>query len=61
MLTQTWVMEAYLKPISWTLIVDDFGIKDTNKKDIEELIRKMGKCYIMKTYWQGKIFGDITL
>ena len=26
------------KPTSWTLIVDDFGIKYTNKKDIDELL-----------------------
>ena len=49
------------KPISWTIIVDDFGIKYTNKKDIEELLTIMGKWYTMKIDWQGKSFGGITL
>ena len=49
------------KPISWTLIVDDFGTKYTNKKGIEEFLTIMGKWYTMKTDWQGKSFGGITL
>ena len=49
------------KPISWILIVDDFGIKYTNKKDIDKLLGIMGKWYKMKTDWEGLSFGGITL
>ena len=41
--------------------MDDFGIKYTDKKDIEELLSIMSKWYRTKTDWKGSSFGGITL
>ena len=49
------------KPISWTLIVNDFGFKYTDKKHIDEFLKIMAKWYIVKMDWLGTSFGGITL
>ena len=49
------------KPISWTLIVDDFGFKYTDKKHIDEFLKIMAKWYVVKMDWDGTSFGGITL
>ena len=49
------------KPISWTLIVDDFGFKYTNKRHVDELLKIMSQWYVMKMDWPGTSFGGITL
>ena len=49
------------KPISWTLIADDFGFKYTNKRHVDELIKIMSQWYVMKMDWEGTSFGGITL
>ena len=49
------------KPISWTLIVDDFGFKYTNRQHIKELLEIMSKWYVVKMDWLGTSFGGITL
>ena len=36
------------KPISWTLIVDDFGFKYTKKQHVDELLKIMSQWYVMK-------------
>ena len=48
-------------PISWTLIVDDFGFKYTNKRHVDELLKIMSQWYVMKMDWEGTSFGGITL
>ena len=37
------------RDISFTLVVDDFGIKYTNKADVEHLIQSLEEKYTMKT------------
>ena len=49
------------KPISWTLIVDDFGFSYTNKRHVEELLKIMSQWYVMKMDWKGTSFGGIIL
>ena len=49
------------KPISWTLIVDDFSFKYTNKQHVDELLKIMSQWYLMKMDWGRTIFGGITL
>ena len=41
------------KPISWTLIVDDFGFKYTDKRHIDEFLEIMAKWYVVKMDWLG--------
>ena len=43
------------KPISWTLIVDDFVFKYTNKRHVEELLKIMLQWYGMKMGLEGKL------
>ena len=49
------------KPISWLLIVYDFGFKFTNKRHVDELLKIMLQWYVIKMDWPGTIFGGITL
>ena len=49
------------KPISWMLIVDDFGFKYTNTRHMDELLKITSQWYIMKMDWPGTSFGGITL
>ena len=39
------------KPISWTLIVDEFGFKYTNKRHVDKLLKIMSQWYVMKMDW----------
>ena len=48
-------------PISWTLIVDDFGFKYANKRKVDELLKIMSLWYVMIMDWSGTSFGGITL
>ena len=49
------------KPIIWTLIVDYFGLKYTNKQHVDKLLKIMSQCYVMKMDWEGTSFRGITL
>ena len=49
------------KPTSWTLILDDFGFKYTNKQFADELLKIMSQWYVMKMDWECTSFGGITL
>ena len=42
------------RPISFTLVVDDFGIKYTDKKDVVHLKTCLEEIYTMKIDWEGK-------
>ena len=39
--------------IVFTLVVDDFGVKCTNRQDAEHLINALQILYPMTTYWTG--------
>ena len=49
------------RPISFCLVVDDFGIKYSNKKDADYLISELKKHYDVTIDWEGKIFCGIHL
>jgi hypothetical protein len=39
------------QPISFTLVVDDFGVKYVNKDDVEHLISSLSQDYTIDTDW----------
>jgi len=49
------------RDISFTLVVDDFGIKYTNKTDVEHLIKCLEDKYTMKVDYDAKQYVGITL
>ena len=49
------------RDISFTLVVDDFGIKYTDKKDVEHLIECLSKKYTMKVDYDGKRYVGVDL
>ena len=49
------------RPISFTLIVDDFGIKYTRKADAEYLLMAIQSKYSITMDWQATMFCVITL
>ncbi len=53
--THTW------RPISFTLVVDDFGVKYINKDDVHHLLNVLKKDYICDTDWEGTRYLGLTL
>ena len=49
------------RDIAFTLVVDDFGIKYTNKADAEHLYNCIAEQYKVKADWEGKMYCGITL
>lgn len=49
------------RPIAFTLIVDDFGIKYQNREDAEHLFQCLSEHYKVKADWEGKTYCGITL
>ena len=49
------------RPISFTLCVDDFGVKYTNKEDIEFLIATLQQDYKLTIDWTGSNYLGLTL
>ena len=41
------------RPISFTLVVDDFGVKYINKTDVNHLIRVLSQDCKIHTDWDG--------
>ena len=50
-----------MRPISFTLIVDDFGFKCVGKKHANHIISIMKKHYTVVEDWQGEKYGGNTL
>ena len=50
-----------LRPISFTLVVDDFGIKYLNKADINHLIHAIETRYPVKVNWTGNKYLGIDI
>ena len=48
-------------PISFTLVVDDFGVKYINKTDIDHLTRVLSQDYEIDTDWDGTRYLGLTL
>ena len=50
-----------IRPISFTLIVDDFGVKYVGKEHVNHLIRVLEEFYEAEKDWKGKRYFGITL
>ena len=48
------------KPITFCLCVDDFGVKYTNREDVEHLLAALNLTHKVTTDWKGKIFFGLT-
>ena len=49
------------RPISFSLVVDDFGVKYFNKEDVEHLISVLKQDYEIDTDWEGTRYLGLTL
>ena len=49
------------QPISFKLIVDEFGVKYVGNKHAKHLINVLEKHYTVTEYWEGEKYGGITL
>ena len=57
-----WDMEALHQQHHFTLVVDDFGIKYTDTKDVKHLIHILKENYpIVTVDWSGILYCGITL
>jgi hypothetical protein len=50
-----------LQPLSFTLVVDDFGVKFVNKDDIDHLISSISTMYKLTKDWTGNLYCGIML
>jgi hypothetical protein len=50
-----------LHPISFTLVVDDFGVKHVDKADIDHLIDSIKKTYTLTKDWTGALYCSVAL
>jgi hypothetical protein len=48
-------------PISFTLVVDDFGVKYINKDDVTHLLAALQKDYDVDANWEGTRYLGLTL
>ena len=52
----------HAKPIQFTLVVEDFGIKYKNKQDVQDIINALEKNYeAVSVDWDGELFCGIKL
>ena len=49
------------RSIKFSLVVDDFGIKYTDKADADHLMSVLSKEYVLKTDWTGSKYCGLTL
>jgi hypothetical protein len=49
------------RPISFTLVVDDFGVKYVGKQHAEHLVQAIKKHYPLSEDWAGTLYCGITL
>ena len=49
------------RPIQFTLVVDDFGVKYERKRDVDHLMRVLKQHYDVKEDWTGSRYIGITL
>jgi hypothetical protein len=63
--TQSKLTPGYWKhewrPISFTLVVDDFGVKNIGKEHVMHLIKVLKEHYKVEEDWEGKRYLGITL
>ena len=49
------------RPVSFTLVVDDFGVKYVGEENIQHLIRSLKKDFTISEDWSGALYCGITL
>jgi hypothetical protein len=49
------------RPIAFSLVVDDFGVKYVHKEDMEHLIATIGNRYPIKVDWKAEYYLGITI
>jgi len=49
------------RPISFTLVINDFGVKCINKDDVTHLLAALQKDYEVDTDWEGTRYLGLTL
>ena len=49
------------RPIQFTLVVDDFGVKYSRKEDIDHLIQSLKKDFTLSEDWKGDLYCGISL
>ena len=49
------------RPITFTLVVDNFGVKYVNKDDMDHLIASIKKNYMLTKDWTGNLYCGIQL
>ncbi len=49
------------RPILFSLVVDDFTVKYTRKKDAEHLLNVLKKDYIATEDWEGQKYLGLTI
>ena len=49
------------RPIQFTLVVDDFGIKYVGRRHLDHLLRAIKQHYMISEDWEGKLYCGITL
>ena len=55
------LFKHFCRPIQFTLIVDDFGIKYTRREDIDHLITSLQNHYDIDIDWEGKYYAGVYL
>jgi hypothetical protein len=48
-------------PLTFTLVVDNFGVKPVNKADVDHLISSIKMTYTLTEDWMGNLYCGITL
>ncbi len=49
------------RPLTFTLVVDNFGVKFVNKNDVDLLISSIKKTYTLTKDWTGRLYCGIML
>jgi hypothetical protein len=49
------------RPISFTLVVDNFGVKYVNKEDVDHLIASIKTTYSLTKDWTGNLYCGIAM
>ncbi len=49
------------RPLTFTLVVDDFGVKYESKDDVDHLIASMKSAYKLTEDWTGNLYCGISL
>jgi hypothetical protein len=49
------------RPISFTLVIDNFGVKYIGKERAMHLIKTLKECYEVEEDWEGRRYVGITM